>query len=110
MPVNDIENEVRIVWERTNYILNNELVLNIKNNRVKNNFPKMSDNIISHVRPHARDRTVTNPLPSSTKILIDSSDGSVDLSYLSGNEFTKQCFWLNSKYVLSVIEELNFIK
>ncbi len=110
MPVNDIEDKVRIVWERTNYILNNDLVLNIKNNRVKNNFPKMSDNMISHVRPHARDRSVTNPLPSSTKILIESNDDSVDLSYLSGNMFTKQCFWLNSKYVLSVIGESEFIE
>ena len=110
MPINDIEDKVRIVWERTNYILNNELILNVKNNRVKNNFPKMSDNLISHVRPHARDRSESTPLPSATKILIESNDGSVDLSYLSENMFTKQCFWLNSKYVLSVISELGFIK
>jgi|LSQX01.2.fsa_nt_gb DNA mismatch repair protein MutH len=107
MPISDIEGKVRQVWEKTNSILNGELVLNIRNNRVLNNFPKMSDDLLVHVRPHARVRAQTNPLPQSTEIKIESNDNSVDLSYLDGNRFTRQCFWLNSSYVLSVLDGIN---
>lgn len=106
MPINDIEDKVRLVWEKTHEILNNELILNVKNNKVSNNFPNMSDDLIAHVRPHAKDRTVTNPLPKTTKIKINYNDGSVDLSYLGGNKFTRQSFWLNRSYILSIVNTL----
>ena len=105
MPLYDIDGCVKKVWKKTNYILRNNLILNIKKNKVTNNFTNISDNLIAHVRPHAKNRTVTNPLPSSTRIVIESNDNSVDLSYLDGNRFTRQCFWLNSNYVLSILNE-----
>ncbi|AMC94477.1 hypothetical protein AOC36_10975 [Erysipelothrix larvae] len=106
MPTSDLENEIRWVWERTNHILNNELILSIKGKKIYNNFPKMSDSKISHVRPHAKNRSVTNQLPKSTNIIIDNTDGTVDSSiYTQNHRFTKQCFWLNSDYVLSIIKK-----
>ena len=107
MPVSDIENQIKVVWEKTNSILNGELVLNIEKNKVMNNFTNISDDLIAHVRPHAKDRSVTNPLPDSTKIIIESNDKSVDLNYLEGNRFTRQCFWLNANYVLSILRNVN---
>lgn len=107
MPVNDIENEVFEVWTKTHEILNGELVLKIKNNRVFNNFPGMSENRVSHVRSHGTNRKDTNPLPISTKIVVSSDDGSLtDKSYFKEHDFTKQCFWLNSSYILSVISSI----
>ena len=108
MPISDLESKVKKVWQNTNKILNGELTINIKNNRVTNNFTNISDNLIAHVRPHAKDRTVTNPLPLSTIIKIKSNDGSVDLDYLKGNKFTRQCFWLNAGYILSVLKGSDF--
>lgn len=105
MPTSDIESKIRLVWEKTNSILNGNLILSVKNNRVTNNFVNISDDLIAHVRPHAKNRTVTNPLPISTNIVIEENDNSVDLSYLEGHRFTKQCFWLNAKYVLSILKE-----
>ena len=109
MPVSDLEGRVKQVWEKTNSILNGDLVLNVKGNQVKNNFPKISDKMIAHVRPHAIDRTVTNPLPLSTTIKIGSNDNSVNLNYLDGHRFTRQCFWLNSGYILSVLNENDIV-
>lgn len=105
MPVFDLEGRVKQVWEKTHSILNDDLVLNVKSNRVTNNFTNISDNLIAHVRPHAKDRTVTNSLPASTTIRIESNDNSVDLNYLRGHRFTRQCFWLNASYILSVLKE-----
>lgn len=109
MPLSDIETHVKTVWERTNAILNSQLTLNIKNNNVYNNFPKMSENPVSHVRPHAQDRTVTYPLPFSTDVVIENNDNSVDLSYLDNHRFTRQCFWLNSNYILTILNNSNLV-
>ena len=105
MPIDEIDNQLRVVWERTNRILNGDLVLRIRNGIVYNNFPKKTESMISHIRPHSRVRAETIPLPISTNIRIIEDDGSVDLGiYLSEHQFTKQCFWLNSDYVLSKIK------
>jgi hypothetical protein len=52
----------------------------------KTNFPKKTENRISHVRPHARNADDTYDLPTADK--------------LTGlTKFTKHCFWLNGGYV-----------
>lgn len=53
---------------------------------VGNNFPKLKDSYLTHIRPHAvnRDDTYSLPVPDrKTK----------------KTEFTKQSFWINSSYV-----------
>lgn len=70
MPYADRE-EARIVWERTVEI--------IKQGDMSH-LPKSSDSNVAHVRPHGKNKADTLPLPN-------------------GGEFTKQCFWLNAKYI-----------
>ncbi|MDP2188337.1 MAG: Sau3AI family type II restriction endonuclease [Sphingobacteriaceae bacterium] len=99
MPLTD-RNEVRKIWLKTKYVVQNGDVFNeydrdsfgnirlsIKGHKIKkNNFPKISDSRICHVRPHGRDSTETYPLPVQDKKLNEM-------------EYTKQCFWLNNTYV-----------
>lgn len=96
MPELVLENEVKDVWDKTkNIILSGNIVKSIDNNGKRDtNFPGMSDNRICHVRPHARDSKDTLPLPVADK--------------LTGlTEYTKQCFWLNNKYLEEILR--NFL-
>lgn len=47
-------------------------------------LPKMSENLVSHVRPHARNRLDTLPTPQ-------------------GGKEVKRCFWLNRDYVAKIL-------
>ncbi len=48
-------------------------------------FPKTADNPVVHVRPHGRNAKDTLELPD-------------------GSHFTKQCFWLNARYIASQVK------
>lgn len=99
MPYKD-RNEVRKVWLQTKRILykgeifneyakdkNGNIRLSQKGNPIrKNNFPKIKDNKVCHVRPHGTDSTHTYPLPIEDK-------------KLKTKEYSKQCFWYNASYV-----------
>ena len=50
------------------------------------NFPKLSENPVCHVRPHARNSKDTYELPD-------------------GRKYPKQCFWLNNSYILSQLDK-----
>ena len=84
MPINTLNSEVKNVWERTKYVINNLPVDLRENGRFKSIFPKQSENPVSHVRPHAKDSKDTYLLPD-------------------GREYPKQCFWLNNSYILSIL-------
>lgn len=86
IPYEDLEVEVKSVWERTKNILLEGLQITVVNGRNKNNFPKATENRVSHVRPHGRNAQDTDELPD-------------------GRQFPKQCFWLNNSYILSQIKE-----
>ena len=86
IPYNDLENDVRAVWEKTVKVLQDGLDVQIVNGIRYNNFPKASENRVSHVRPHAQDANDTYELPD-------------------GRLYPKQCFWLNNTYILSQINE-----
>ena len=86
MPYSDLENEVRTVWEKTVKALKDGLQINVVNGVRYNNFPKASENRVSHVRPHAQNANDTYELPD-------------------GRQYPKQCFWLNNSYILSQINE-----
>ena len=83
MPVNDIE-EVHKVWIETVRVIKEGIKITNKNGRDFNNLPGQSFNRVSHVRPHGQNKADTYELPD-------------------GRELTKQCFWLNNKYVLEQI-------
>ena len=86
IPYNDLENEVRNVWEKTVQVLKDGLIITERNGKRYNNFPKASENHVCHVRPHGKDANDTYELPD-------------------GRRYTKQCFWLNNDYILSQLRD-----
>lgn len=85
MPYDDLEKEVKQVWNKTKFVLRN-LPEDIKeDNHYKSIFPRQSENKVCHVRPHARDSKDTYKLPD-------------------GRDYPKQCFWLNNSYILNVVK------
>lgn len=86
IPGSDLQ-EVESVWNKTKQLINGGLVIERVNGRYISNFPKASENPVSHVRPHARNAEDVDVLPD-------------------GRVFPKQCFWLNNSYILSQIQDL----
>ena len=76
MPYED-RKDAEKVWEET------KRLVSLGNT----NFPKASGTRVAHVRPKGRDGSDKTELPN-------------------GNLFLTQCFWLNKKYVQSVISKL----
>jgi DNA mismatch repair protein MutH len=69
--------EAKKVWEKTK-------LLTAQSNT---NFPKTVDNDVAHVRPKGKDGKAKIELPN-------------------GALFLSQCFWLNIKYIKTVVESL----
>lgn len=90
IPYDDLEGNVKAVWERTQRIFREGLQIEKKNGKNYNNFPKSSENPVCHVRPHAQNAKDTYELPD-------------------GRQYPKQCFWLNNSYILSQLDK-NFIE
>jgi hypothetical protein len=84
IPNEDLE-EVGRVWERTVKTIREGVILENTPRGVSNNLPKQTESAVAHVRPHGKDASDKLPLPD-------------------GRMMTKQCFWLNSKYIASQIE------
>ena len=85
MPYEDIQ-EAKNVWKNTIDVLKEGVEFWIKNGRTYNNLPNSTDNLVSHVRPHGKDKEDIDILPD-------------------GRKMTKQSFWLNSGYMKKQIEE-----
>ncbi len=86
IPYDDLNGNVKDVWEETVRVLKEGLIIKEVNGRLTNNFPKASNNPICHVRPHAQNRNDVYELPD-------------------GRTYPKQCFWLNNTYILEQINE-----
>ncbi|SHJ42467.1 Sau3AI family type II restriction endonuclease [Parasporobacterium paucivorans] len=86
IPYKDLSEEVHSVWEKTRQVLCEGLHVTEKNGKHYNNFPKSSENRVSHVRPHALNAKDTYELPD-------------------GRLYPKQCFWLNNSYILEQLDE-----
>ena len=86
IPYDNLENDVRSVWEQTQKVIREGLQFSIVNGRRKNNLPKASENHVCHVRPHAKNAMDTYELPD-------------------GRQYPKQCFWLNNSYIYEQIED-----
>ena len=88
--------ETQKVWSKTKEIvLKGDIVKEIKKNKSGKeirftNFPSKKFNIISHVRPHAKDSSDTFPLPYKDKVINEI-------------QYTKHCFWLNATYIKNEI-------
>lgn len=93
MPEEILEKNVKEVWIRTKHVVQTgNIVKEVLPNKRLTNFPGMIDDEVCHVRPHARDASDTYELPTP------------DL--LTGlTDYTKHCFWINNKYLETIIEE-----
>lgn len=95
MPIKVLDTEVRKVWEKTVEVLKTGNILTgeytTQGGRI-NNFPKISQNLVSHVRPHGSDMFSVSKLPVPDKVSGESV-------------FTRQCFWLNAKYIAKVVRD-----
>ncbi|HJJ47983.1 MAG TPA: MutH/Sau3AI family endonuclease [Methanocorpusculum sp.] len=86
MPYDDLEENVRKVWLKTKFVLQDGLILEEKGNKITNNLPKASENPVCHVRPHGQNRDDAYELPD-------------------GRFYQKQCFWLNNTYIQSQLKK-----
>ncbi len=80
--------EAEKIWYKTVFnIRKGKIVKKVTPNDVRHTFfPKMTENKVCHVRPHAQDRNDTYPLPVRDQ--------------LTGfNAYTKHSFWLNRNYI-----------
>lgn len=104
MPVPDIEGDAKRCWSETRNIIRRGVKLHVETGKdgrvtVTNNLPSIADNRIVHVRPHAQ----------KSAYRIDGfrrGDIQKDGSRLpDGRWMTKQSFWFNSSYVLSILND-----
>src|SRR5690606_14141654 len=56
MPVFDIENSFRDVWEKTIDVIKSGNIVKSTGKVIQNNFPKAKQDTVAHVRPHAKNR------------------------------------------------------
>ncbi len=96
MPFVDIEKYVKPIFDMTvDCIKNGNIIKEVTENKFITNFPGSKVNGICHVRPHDQ-KSVRNmdkglELPVQDKI--------------SGlKEYTKYCFWLDRRYIKTIIE------
>lgn len=86
IPYEDLENDVKTVWERTKKVIQDGLQVTTINGMRRNNLPKASENLVCHVRPHAQNAQDTYELPD-------------------GRQYPKQCFWLNNNYIYAQLND-----
>lgn len=105
MPVRDIDGGAQACWTATRetIISGVKLEKSISDSgriSIKNDLPKSSENPVMHVRPKAKKSAYL--LADGTRI----GDIEKDADELPGHLFmTRQCFWINKKYLKQVIQE-----
>lgn len=104
MPQKDIEGPLKECWEKTQSVIRKGVKFTVKvtakgKYNVKNDLPKMSENPVAHVRPHANKSAYV--LEDGTVINNPERDA---LPLPDGRMMTKQSFWLNDAYVYKVID------
>jgi DNA mismatch repair protein MutH len=85
IPQNDLD-EAEKVWEMTKERVNEGVKFWKEGESTRNNLPNKSENRVSHVRPHGKDKNDVDELPD-------------------GRKMTKSCFWLNAQYLKEQIEK-----
>ena len=94
MPYSDIL-EAKQVWDKTVKIIEDgKIVKEITDKGIrKTYFPKKTENRVSHVRPHAKNKEDCYFLPVKDKLT-------------NASKYTKHCFWLNASYIKDTIYSL----
>ena len=94
MPQDVLDGGVRTTWDRMKECICKGTIVKYIDDKGRycNFFPSSTENQYVHVRPHAKNRDDTYPLPVPDKLT-----GLV--------EYPKHSFWLNKSYVLKIISE-----
>lgn len=108
MPVHLIENEARLVWNKTKNIIEEGVKLEKvpwgDSWRIENNLPKASDKgNIMHVRPHTgKSSYVKSPYSSHLPVKARWENKPEDFS---DDYMTKQCFWIDRYFISTQVKE-----
>lgn len=87
MPTQTIEKELYYYWVEIRRVLAEGVVLTETKKGIENNFPKSNFNGVVHVRPKGADGNDRVQLPD-------------------GQWITKQCYWLNAKYIAEIVKKM----
>ncbi|GEQ61441.1 DNA mismatch repair protein MutH [Vagococcus lutrae] len=101
MPMKDLEGIGREEWLSNQNIIRDGVSLKPKGTRVINNLPKSSNTQIFHLRPHA---TKSAYLINGRKYGNGDLERDTDL-LPNGDRMVKQSFWLNNRYVESIVHQ-----
>lgn len=94
IPAEDLE-EIHRVWDWTVQTIREGVQLRYTSRGVVNDFPKQSESRVAHVRPHSLRSFYV--LEDGTQL---GTGTFADASRLpDGRWMTKQCFWLNNRYI-----------
>lgn len=105
MPYHDLEDTVHSEWQKVQDAVRDGIKFKVKQTKggivFENNLPKKSENIITHIRPHAQKRYYE--FTDGRKF----GNGSyADADQLpDGTWMPRQSFWLNNNYLLSILNE-----
>lgn len=106
MPSYDLENIVFKEWQKAQNIFKEgvKFKINIRNMKIiiSTNLPKLSNTEILHVRNHSQKSAyLISGIQYGNGYLKRDSD-----LLPNGDMISKQCFWLNNKYILKQIKKL----
>lgn len=87
MPEQVIQHEVYELWKEVRDILQKGVIIEERDGKEYNNFPKSSFNGVTHIRPKG-------------------ANGEDKIKLPNGQEIVKQTFWLNNSYIAKIIQEL----
>lgn len=88
----DLWNIEKVYNKTRDVLVNGNVLIRVKgSSKIFNRFPKMKDNPVAHIRPHASKADYTKNGKFSDYIPSDNI------------WMTKQCFWLNSRFIKSII-------
>ena len=106
MPFNDLNDTVMEGWQKIVNTIKEGVQLEIHNTGkqiiVKNNFPEKNDNIIIHIRPHAKKRYYRF---SDGSVIGNSKESDANpLPNPEGVWMPHYSFWINNDYILSQLD------
>ena len=107
MPLNELNTVVYDGWDRIRQTIIDGVRFTIttqKNGQIaiRNDFPKKSDNPIIHIRPHAQEAYY---VLEDGKVYGNGKYSDSD-ELPDGRRMTKQSFWLNNTYIVSILKDL----
>ena len=105
MPYSDLNGEVQEGWNKIKETIAKGLELSKREQKdgfvIENNLPKKKDNAIIHIRPHSRKAFY---VLENGEVCGSGSYSDAD-QLPDGRWMTKQSFWLNNDYVMSILDK-----